>query len=180
MGLSAVFAEVKKSYFARFDRERQWRARFGSATDMTDEHGYCDDKTRTIFVSRRYLRASRDELAVILIHELTHAVLRSASHGAGFMRRLERAAKKADRLKRSALGALLRAHVVEYKNAERVSPATIYATMRDLVGELRPATFEEALKILGADYLDEYLRKCRRLESVYRKEMGLWAPERLE
>lgn len=166
--LSAVFADVKRSFFPRFDRPGRWKCRAGSFTTVDNEVGYCDDERRTIFVSRSVVHSrNADLLAEVLIHEITHAVLGDGSHGKRFIARLEAAVARAERFQRYSLADALRVEIHRYRAAERVTHATVYSELHDVVIEVRPASFAAAMRLLRRRYPRQLLDRCRRLRAEF-------------
>jgi len=175
--LASLFADVKRKFFPRFDRAGRWKCRVGSFTTVHDEVGYCDDVKKVLFVSRQVAESRNyDLLLVVLIHEITHAVLGDGSHGKRFIARLETAMSLAEQLGRPSLAVALKGEIHGYRRAERVSAAGVYADLRDLIAEARPASFEAARRMLRQRYPEHFLARCRRLEAVFNEAKGVTGP----
>ncbi len=103
------FTRVMREYFPGFARTsgRHWRVR---CAPKGSGQGYCDDATRTVFIHPNLPTYFLD---VVLIHELTHAVLLDGSHGAHFARRLQSTADRAWKLGHEYLAGSLSIDVVE-------------------------------------------------------------------
>lgn len=172
--LQNAWREIRRDFFPRFDRRGNWRVTSGHFTTVIGEMGYCDDKTRRILVAPTLAASGGDQLRATLIHEVIHAVLQDASHGARFKRRLLAAQTRALVLGRHTLAAALKQHAIAYENTERVTAESVYASMRDLVDQLRPSNFLEARRILAGEFPLFFLRRCRPLEREYRARMRFW------
>lgn len=98
--LTETFSKIKSYYFPRWDVKNQWRVSLFKNKFLS---GYCDFPKKTIWISTRKFENSINRgyingIYVLLIHEITHAVVReprSTDHGVKFRMRLQQAANKA-------------------------------------------------------------------------------------
>jgi hypothetical protein len=78
--------------------------------------GSCDFTHKIIKAAR--VPIDDDEVAVLLIHEIAHAVTASY-HAKRWLTRMEKAAQQAKTIGRSRLATLIRQEIDEYKQASR-------------------------------------------------------------
>ncbi|APV44459.1 hypothetical protein Dform_01125 [Dehalogenimonas formicexedens] len=98
--LDRLFQEVKHSYFPSWDAKEEWKA---SLFDNEILVGYCDRSKKAILVNTKkwsncVKRGDHIGLSVLLIHEITHAVVREqrqVDHGDKFKSRLRKVAAEA-------------------------------------------------------------------------------------
>jgi len=111
-----------------------------------------------------------DEMDMLLIHEICHAVS-TGGHGKVWLARLEKAAQKAEKVGRSRLAELLREEITRYQNPT-VGSGDAYRSIVDWVWENPGLTLEQVKKWLARDYgllVSEVCRVLPRTEKVFRK-----------
>ena len=166
-GLDVKFAAVRKEYFSRWDKAQHWTCRFSPTTSV--EHfcaGLCDSKRRIIYVPK-----NAEDLAIVLIHEICHAVTPHANHGRPWQQRMLKAATMASRRGQWQLAQSLRREVEIYQDAERVTKKAIYLEIEDCVLDLLPLpSFRSVVKLVAHRNLmttGKFLKRFRRVKRVY-------------
>ena len=158
--LQMAWIDVRRDFFPRFNPSGNWHARKGTFTSIPGELGYCDSDRHRIMISPQVALTYDDRLTVTFIHELTHAVLRDASHGQRFLHRLEKTKARALTLGRQRLAAAIEDEIDAYgEKAERITAPAVYSHMRNIVIERAPRTYSEAIRILARQYPRAYLDK---------------------
>lgn len=113
--------------------------------------------------------ADPDERDKLLVHEICHAVAHGG-HGKVWMKRMEKAAKRADELGRQRLAQLLWEEIVNYQqSAEGLEQ--VYDTIRDWLVSEPDLTLTQLKRSLANQYgllLSEVSKTFRRLEKVFR------------
>jgi hypothetical protein len=101
-----LFQVVRNTYFPKWINGRHWKLEV-----LDDDHpemfggcyGKCVEKEKIIFLNGRIIQTlDLDKLEVLIIHEITHSVT-SDGHAEKFLRRLEKAAKKARTLGKTSI-----------------------------------------------------------------------------
>lgn len=117
--------------------------------------------------------AEGDEVTVLLIHEIAHAVT-NGGHGKNWQARMERAAIIAEETGRMELAGLLRNEVASYENPlARVSAGLVYQEIGDAVAETPGLTLLQVIDCLRRDYgfsRKEFLGRFRRARTVFHRE----------
>ena len=111
-----------------------------------------------------------DDLDMLLIHEISHAVA-SLGHGKTWQRRLALAADTARKLGRTRLAGLLETEIDNYQNRGEGLPE-IYAEVRDALLYRPDLTLTQIKRWLGQTYglhLNEVSNVFRGLRTVYEK-----------
>jgi hypothetical protein len=166
-GLDVKFAAVRKQYFSRWDKAQHWTCCFSPTTSV--EHfcaGLCDSKTRIIYVPK-----NAEDPAIVLIHEICHAVTPHANHGRPWRQRMLKAATMASRTGRWQFAQSLRREVEIYQDAQRVTKKAIYSEIEDCVLDLLPLpSFRSVVKLVAHRNLmttGKFLKRFRRAKRVY-------------
>ncbi len=169
---SAVFRKhltiVRRGYFQHWDRGRKWVVR----RNPRRQGGVCYRNKRLIEIGPTKL----ENLPLILIHEICHAVTWH-SHAGSWQSRMLQAAARADALGDRKLAATLRDEVDTYRRAieitGKVTAATIYQDIKDVVLETQqPLSFREVISHVGSDYgvnYNEFLRLYPKSKAAYQQ-----------
>jgi hypothetical protein len=162
-----AFSFIRKRFFPRWDRLGKWKLCI--RRHLKPGRGKCLPERQTIVISS----ASSNQLVVLIIHEICHAVA-SQSHGQRWKRRMLKGADTAVALGLSELAEQLRVEVVAYNNPDAPSvSAEIYAKIED-VGYCRrvPPPFRQLAAYLRREYTmtrNEFRTRLPRAALVYRK-----------
>jgi hypothetical protein len=167
-GLDIKFAAVRKQYFSRWDKAQHWTCQFSPTTTVGYScEGLCDPERRVI-----YVRKDAEDLTILLIHEICHAVIPHANHGRPWQERMLKAATMANRTGQWQFAQLLRREVEIYRrDAERVTKKAIYSEIEECVLDL-PAlpSFRSVVKLVAQRNLmttGEFLKRFPRAKRVY-------------
>jgi SprT-like family protein len=166
-GLNVKFAAVRKQYFFRWDKAQHWACKFSRTTSLGRFcAGLCDSKRRIIYVPK-----DAEDLAVVLIHEICHAVTPHANHGQPWQERMLKAATVASRRGQRQFAQSLRRQIEIYRDAERVTKKAIYSEIEECVLD-RPAlpSFRSVVKLVAHENLmtaREFLKRFPRAKRVY-------------
>jgi len=109
----AIFTNVKRVYFTRWDKGNRWKAQFAGHELCRGATGYCDSKTKTIFLNDSVCGMINAGVGAFLIHEICHDV-GAAGHGQGGARRMEMVARQAVARGEHAVAKLLRNDIYSY------------------------------------------------------------------
>lgn len=109
----AAFAEVKRIYFPRWDRQGRWTVEFGAIQQLRGSSGYCDSKAAKVFLADDVCGMMDAAILALLIHEICHDV-GAAGHGRGWARRMEIAAKQAEKVDSNNVAFFLRNDIFCY------------------------------------------------------------------
>ena len=136
--LEQLFQDTCRDYFPRWRNAPHWKIREGSraqwggddgGTWLSTEAGYCDEETRTIWITPH----TNLPLKVMIIHEICHAVA-GKWHGQRFFNRLHQASERATALGDTTLATELQRHIELY-NSEAApyfaSAPHVYTMVRD-------------------------------------------------
>lgn len=157
------FQEIKRLFFPRWDREGRWRIRISS---RRRGHGHCDTDRRIIEIMVQH--DDPDERDCLLIHEICHAVA-SCGHGKAWQRRIEKAAVRADEIRRDDLAKLLRQEIVNYQGVTE-SLESAYDTIEDAITENPDLTLRQVKRMIADHYgllVSEVCTVFRRFKKVY-------------
>jgi len=165
--LETEFAAVRKQYFSRWNRAQHWTCQFSHTTPVGHYcAGLCDSKRRIIYVAK-----DAEDLTLVLIHEICHAVTPHANHGRPWKKRMSKAATMASRRGQRQLAQSLRREVESYRDAERVTKKAIYSEIEDRVLDLPPPpSFRSVVKLVAHRNLmttGEFLKRFPRAKRVY-------------
>lgn len=165
MTLEKHFQQIRKLYFAQWDRAGEWKVR-RTNKPLSGEARY---EEKLILIGRG---CEGDDL--IMIHEIAHAVTK-ANHSSKWLKRMIAAAEKAHNLGNSELEKRLRDEVTAYQNPQRYQKLTVkvvYSTIEDDVSESPGITFRGAVEhvgnLIGSSY-DEMIQQYPRLRKIYEK-----------
>jgi hypothetical protein len=159
----------------------QWRIRSGARgewqgadgrTRYTNEHGYCDPDTRTIWLGRQDKET--------LIHEICHAVA-GGGHGKKFTSRLRQAAARARQLGDHELGSALMQEAEDYESTPRTGAKEVYGRVSDVCMDSGSVTLGQLIDYLAYEYGatgPEIIARYPRLAEVYEVENRRWTRER--
>ena len=96
--LEARFQEIRRAFFPRWDRARQWRVLSGTRSGPPAVSGFCQRREKTIYVNE----PADGDLNLVLVHEICHAVTVD-KHGPRWRARMRRAAERATELRMPSL-----------------------------------------------------------------------------
>jgi len=72
---ASLFRSIKNDYFPRWDKNIEWKCRNGPIINRWGDDGYCDDDSKIIYLSSEI--KNENELKLILIHEICHAITKT-------------------------------------------------------------------------------------------------------
>ena len=169
--LRQQFEDVKKTFFPRWDRKREWKVR--SPKNLVPS-GFCNTKRKIIAVQPCY---EKDMLTLVLIHEICHAF--GTGHGSPWLLRMERAAERAKEIGRPKLAKAILKEIEGYRRSPIVRAAHVYAAIEDAVCDLvyygqNDLAYQTVVKRVGRDYgmtPKEFVEKFPRVKAVYDKAL---------
>lgn len=177
LDLKTEWEMIRKEFFPRWDRARQWKCR--RVADADGCHGRCLWDRKIIELA--YF--TEKTLLTLLVHEMCHAVTRGG-HGAEWLARMTMAAKRADDIGMKSLAGEIRSEVRDYKGSPKITAADIYNRMEDVVCDCEDISFGDAVKGIGREFgmsRREFLSEYPRLRTIYDKataEKRQWAERR--
>lgn len=159
---------VRKEFFPRWDREKQWKC---YATDADGCDGECSKDRKII----KLAHFTPETLLLLLVHEICHAVTRGG-HGREWCARMTVAAKRAETIGMKALAAQLRKELRDYKSSPKITSADIYDRMEEVVHACKNISFMDAAKGVGREFgmsRSKFLSTFPRLRSIYDEAMSV-------
>ena len=151
-GLEGAFLRIRKSFFSRWRHGDEW-----SVTSKHDDpfeaesEGLCITEKKRIYINPQVVRTGGDNLRVILIHEICHALTGTIRHGVLFQRRMRKALRDVELNQDGDLATDLRAEVALYENDDILTHDVAYQLLNELASE-------------GADYSGAVDAICRRYD----------------
>lgn len=171
------YEEVRRIFFPRWDRRTMWRLQI--VEDLDGAYGRCDAPHRRI---RMISGFNGNQLVLVLIHEIAHAVV-NGGHGKKWQARMELAAITAEALGRTELAGLLRREIAGYNDPlARVTAAEVYSEVEDAVIDIPEAKFLQVVDSVRREYgfnREEFVRRFRRARAVY-EEARRWRQEQVK
>lgn len=147
--LRSEFEAILATFFPRWRAGARWRVRARTVTRADGEHGAADDATRTISIAPWVVREGGNLLALVLIHEISHAVVRFNVHGVTWRRRMEQARATALRLGRESLAGALAEELEKYDLPPQRA-AAVYSEVADALLDGPTATFTQVRRAMAA------------------------------
>lgn len=127
--LNQYFDDVRRKYFPRWDKKREWKAR--AVADIHGAVARCVSNSKTIKIQQP--PPDGDELALVLIHEIAHAVT-TDSHGKRWIARMEKAATRAAEIGQPNIARLIAEEVARYQEPHSTgSRDEMYARIEEIV-----------------------------------------------
>ncbi len=182
--LIALFEDVRKIFYPRWDRKRQWRLDVGSDEDRAlygRSHGAAILKERIILINENQLMTQgKDYMEQLLVHEIAHAVTPGSGHGRRWRKRMEQSAQTAVNIGKKALADELLSEVKMYRDSRRPPLCTyVYGRIDEAVmdtgGKL---DFDAVITSIGHEiplHPEDILKRCIKCREVY-----LYAQQELE
>jgi hypothetical protein len=158
--LQREFARVRRVFFPRWDRKREWHVRW--FPDLCGADGKCFRGTKVIGIAHG---VRMKDLTLVLIHESAHAVV-FGGENERWKARMRRAAQKAEKLGENRLAKQIQAEVRAYRRQSAISfdPSYVQDRMEDIASENPAVTFDAAVAILR--------RECAATEADFLKHFG--------
>jgi hypothetical protein len=170
--LRKAFDIVRTKFFPRWDKARRWRCQWMDPNSKSGNDGLCKPPAHTILISRRLPAGTNAEFAGVIIHEICHALRPRSSHGAPWLERMARAAKRAETLGEPTLARWLHEEIERYRVPRtRLGTAFTYREIRNFVAESGTVP---PFKVLVAEFSrsrsmkpTEFLKRYPRAKQVY-------------
>ncbi len=156
---------IRKKFFPQWDKERKWVFEIDAAVPG---RGFCFIETRQIKLS--FISDDDDELHLLLIHEICHAVGFGGYHAKGWQKRMQKAGDKARAWGRERLANTIYKEARDYADPEKtetITAATVYSEIRDCVLAYPGAPYEKVIEVAARrcgcpGQLDERYHGCKR------------------
>lgn len=165
------FDYVRKTYFPRWDRKKEWKLQV--LEDVDGAEGRCISDSKTIKIRH----ATESRLRPLLIHEMAHAAA-SVGHDKKWQARMEKAAQKAETIGEAELSSQIRKEIESYNDPENLRPtaAIVYQQIEDTVRDSSPAlpfkaVLDHVRRLYGMSESD-FLKRYRRSQRVFDIAMG--------
>ncbi len=156
---------IRKTFFPRWDRERQWRI---VADSQMIAMGKCFRDSRLIKIP--YITSREDDLYELLIHEICHAVT-DDYHSRRWKARMLKAAEKAENIGFPSLGEVLRRNILGYnETVGSISAACIYSRVEEYLRESPNLAYLDVVEGIACELgssPEELKSRCTRLRRVY-------------
>ncbi len=118
---------IHKTFFPLWDQKGQWAIK---EDYKLLGQGLCSEDKKTIFL--QFVSSKNDDLYLLLIHEICHAVTNS-SHGKKWFDRMLKASNRAKEIGLKNLSERLLNELVGYKEAPPINAKYVYGTIEDWV-----------------------------------------------
>ncbi len=171
--LQEEFEYVRESFFPRWDRKREWKVEYTeeplpvTAEDNPYFIACCTHATKTITVLRSECLVG-DQLKVVLIHEVCHAIAFKAfgllGHGEFWCGRMQVAAEKAARLGMVEMADEISEDVRVWKDLNNLLACTRYELIQHVARETEEDFSAVIDRVISVTYED--------LEGVYQPGAG--------
>lgn len=166
--LRSEFESICKVYFPRWRAWRSWKCRVKPKS--IPGNGHCLPWRKTI-----YVRPDYENLRMLLIHEVCHAVT-PLGHGSRWQKRMRSAADRAMAVGDAALAGALTEELAAYSNsvesARGLAFPEAYVSIMDFVNEsAKSPSFASTIRAVA--YHLGYPRE--QFVSRYRRARGVWA-----
>ncbi len=168
------YERIRRTYFPRL---RGWRLR---VQYLDHAGGKADQVHRRIIINPSFYPHPQGRL-VLLVHELCHAAA-SSGHGVKWMRRLLKTAGRARALGEIALAEGIEKEVKAYDSAPKVTPQSVYQSIKDAVMDCPTASFKAVLDFVRRDNgcsRKGFMKLFRRARAVF-EEAKKWMKEEEE
>jgi len=179
-----AFQWVRETLFPRWDRRRDWRLTARRANGYNVDLDLCDWQSKRIHVLACH---GGDELREVLVHEITHAVVKhSTMHGRSWQRRMLKAASRCREMGEHRLAEMIRRDVEGYKeDPVRVTAVLMYETIKDIAAERPEMTYDAVVDYLRREYpmrKRDFEQRFRRARSVFveARRQQTWRQNRLD
>lgn len=174
--LNRTFREIRRKFFPRWDLSGKWKPKLGVPEQLTGCacHGYCESDSKTIYVNERIASEGGDELELLFVHEICHAVT-PGGHGKTWMDRLRKAADRAKALGMSRLAGLLSQEIKGYLEPEKIMAEQVYDEIEKYVEHHPNGTYENAVEVVSSGLglrVDDFERHFRRSRSMYEEAVA--------
>ena len=165
--LEGAFNDVRKIFFPRWDRQKKWSVEL--IPDLPSP-GRCEIGIKKIIL--KLIPEDDDELKLILIHEICHALI--PNHKKRWRDRLRIAAAKAKSIVETALSNKIWNEILDYKKREQTQriyyAEDIYARIEEMLTDCPDASFDSVISYLAQEfghYKEEFLKMYTKCEQVY-------------
>ena len=166
--LEDLFERVRRMFFPRWRRGKNWSVKLGVAPGRPRLRGWCDLEERTIWMKPQWRDDENVEASVI--HEVIHAVV-GAEHDGPFQRRMLKAADDAEAQGNAALASELRKEVADWAAEPRYRVSEMYAAIRRDAAEVSSyEAFRQEFAERDGLLPEEFDRKYRRARRVYEQK----------
>ena len=172
--LKIAFAFVRTNFFPRWDKDQQWSVRING--DLPGD-GRCEDEIKTIHV--RCVAKNRNDLHILLIHEISHAVA-GGGHAKRWRARMLKAAQRAKRMGLNILEKMLDQEVEAYINDPiTVRASHVYELISVAVLHIPEAKYGRILHGVAREFglypheLEKRFVRCRKIYDEAKREAAL-------
>jgi|GEM_PF-905103 len=185
MNIRKKFGEIVRMYFSKWKNWKSWKVR------RTNGDSKCKWSSKTIVFNKDELLKEKDDVDLLFIHEIIHAVIRGG-HNQKFLNRLKKAKTTASKLHRSELENLIEKEIDMISKSEKF---TNYLKNRipDIVTIDAPdISWKELVKAITAEHgckprditkhkfarrLFNQAKKLVEIEKKTREKFGLLIPK---
>ena len=145
MNIRKKLEEIVSIYFPKWKNWRGWKVR------RTTEGSECKWSSKTIVFNRDELLKEKDDVDLLFIHEIIHAVTQDG-HNQKFLNRLKKAKTTASKLHRSELEKLIEKEIDMVSESEKWTDYLKYR-IRDIVTIDAPdISWKELVEAIAAEH----------------------------
>jgi hypothetical protein len=167
--LNKSFEFVRKVFFPRWDRARQWGVK---RVWHLPAQGRCDRASKNILIKDQ--SPQEDELNCLLIHEISHAVS-SPYHGRCWQDRMMKAGVRAEKIGHSVLAKMLGEEVKRQKLIPKNIDREAYDLIYDMVTALPYIKFNSLITRVASEYgmyPREFKVRFKRSKKIFNQAKG--------
>jgi hypothetical protein len=167
--LTQSFELVRKMFFPRWDRARQWAVK---RVWHLPAQGRCDRASKNILIKDR--PPQKDELHCLLIHEISHAVS-SPYHGRRWQTRVMKARDKAHKIGHSVLAIMLDEDIKRQRLVPKNIDREAYDLIYDVVTALPYIKFNRVITRVASEYgmyPEEFKVRFKRSKKIFNQAKG--------
>ena len=148
--LKDAIADVRKTFFSRWDKDNQWVIAVNE--NILESCGVCNNDTKTIYL--KCVQEDNDKLYLLLIHEICHAIV-GPGHNKKFYSRMRKSAELAKHIGQANLSEEIKDNVTAYEETPKITAEGVYEYIENEVesliiesGELSYEAFIEVAQII--------------------------------
>jgi len=170
--IQSLFNEVKTTFFPRWDSANKWRVQRKAKLSTGYARGaICNNKTKTIEISRTLVLNNDNEYRCLFAHEICHAVT-DAYHGQKWQTRYLKVANQAKLLRMQTLAKMISEDIKNIQDAEVVNLSVIQQNMEDAINFHPNASFEAVIEFVANNWgytADGLLKKYKSIKKLFDK-----------
>lgn len=173
MTLQDEFRQICDTFFPQWNRDG-WECR--ECQNLNGSCGECCTKSKTVKIA-----ADVDNLTLVLIHEICHAV-GGSGHEAEWQNSMEDVAVQAQKIGRSKLAGQIREEVRQYQETPITTEEDIYERLDEILARVPNITMIQVVDTIRSDFMisiscEEFLTKYERFQVEFANRQQWTRPQ---